>query len=584
MTRILQRASAMPAGIGGWIRGLLAAMVCALSAAAAAQAPQAPPPRLIVLLVVDGLPHWQVHQYRDQLAPDGLRRFLDRGAWFANAHHGHAHTVTAAGHATLLTGASPRRTGIIANEWRDPRTLQEIYNTADPAHVYIDHRTGRNAGTSPKNLLAESLGDVLRAASPASKVIGISGKDRGAILPAGKTGTAYMYMSETGLLASSTYYMREHPPWVNAFNARRPADRFLHATWAPLLPEPAYARSLPDNQPWYGPGGRLPKVYGEISKKPDASLYNALLASPFMDTLLLDFARAAIGGESLGADDATDILSISLSSHDYINHNYGAESRLSHDHLLHLDRRLQTFFRDLDKTVGARNFIAVLTSDHGFTPVPEHRQSMGLDAGRPDLGGVLKRLEAGLTERFGTGPWVRGWSAEGVLLDNRLIEARGINRAQFDEASLQLLKGETSIVAAYTRAEIQAEDALDIGATSTSSADASAANAHAAERPFLEAIRKAWHAERSADIQVVIKPYYLWGSQFKTGTTHGSAHAYDSQVPLLLYGPRWIGRGRVETRVETTGIAPALANVLGLRAPAHNEGTPLPLPAAMIAR
>jgi predicted AlkP superfamily pyrophosphatase or phosphodiesterase len=554
------------------VRALWVAVACALAFSAHAQTPQGPRPRLVVVMVVDGLPQWQALKYRDQLAPNGLKRFLDRGAWFANAHHGHAHTVTAAGHATILTGAPPRRTGIIANEWRDPQTLEEVYNTADSNHVYIDHRTGRNAGTSPKNLLAESLGDVLRAGSPDSKVIGISGKDRGAILPAGKTGTAYMYMAETGRFASSTYYMREHPAWVTAFNDAQPAARYLHATWSPLLPEAAYARSLPDNQPWYGPGGRLPKVYGEISTKPDASLFASLLSSPFGDELVFNFARAALAGESLGRDEATDILSISLSGHDYINHNYGAESRLSHDHLLRLDRMIESFFRELDKSVGARNYLALLTSDHGFTPVPEHRKSLGLDAGRPDLGAVLKRLEAGLAARFGTGPWVRGWSAEGIILDNRLIAARGIDRAAFDEESLRLLRGEENIVAAYTRAEIQATDERP------PTNDASGAGKAAAERPFLEAIRKAWHPERSADIQIVIKPYYLWGSQFKTGTTHGSAHEYDSHVPILLYGPRWIGRGRVETRVETTGIAPTLAAMLGLRPPSQNEGHPLPLP------
>ena len=148
-------------------------------------------PRLVVFLVVDGLPQWQVVDYRDQLGPDGLARFLDRGAWFSDARYGHAFTVTAPGHATMLTGAYPRRTGIVGNEWRDPKTAQPVYNTSDEAHTYIDNQTQKLAGTSPRNLLVETVGDVLRRADARAKVIGISGKDRGAILPAGKAGTAY---------------------------------------------------------------------------------------------------------------------------------------------------------------------------------------------------------------------------------------------------------------------------------------------------------------------------------------------------------------------------------------------------------
>ena len=210
------------------------------------------PPKLLVVMVVDGLPQRQITGYRDQLAPDGFARFLDRGTWFANANYAHAFTVTAAGHAVMLTGAYPDRTGIIGNEWRNPATGAPVYNTEDTSATYIGHKTSAFDGTSPKNLKVQTVGDMLRAASPSSKVIAISGKDRGAILPAGKSGTAYMYMAESGGFASSTFYMAQHPAWVTAHNAAKPADRYFKTEWTALLPEAAYARSLPDSSvtPW----------------------------------------------------------------------------------------------------------------------------------------------------------------------------------------------------------------------------------------------------------------------------------------------------------------------------------------------
>ena len=197
-------------------------------------------------MAVDGLPQWQVMAYRDQLAPDGLRRFLDRGAWFSDARYGHAFTVTGAGHAVMLTGAYPHRTGIIGNDWRDRVTGEPEYCTGDTAHTYIGHKTKPLDGTSPKNLMVETVGDLLRRADPSAKVIAISGKDRGAILPAGKTGVAYMYMDETGQFASSTFYMKQHPAWVTAFHAGKPAYKHFKPTWPPVskirMPPPSRSR------------------------------------------------------------------------------------------------------------------------------------------------------------------------------------------------------------------------------------------------------------------------------------------------------------------------------------------------------
>ena len=243
-------------------------VILVIAGCATPAAPPAPKPRLVVFFVVDGLPQRQVVDYRDQLAPDGFRRFLDRGAWFANANYAHANTQTAPGHATMLTGAAPYRTGIIANEWRNPATGEIEYNTGDTAYTYIGHKTDKLDGTSPRNLLVETVGDVLRRADPRSKVIAISGKDRGAILPAGKSGIAYMYMADTGQFASTTFYMAAHPQWVVDFHAGKPADTYFGREWVPLLDDAAYAKSLPDDQKWYPKGAKLPKKMGDAMTAP----------------------------------------------------------------------------------------------------------------------------------------------------------------------------------------------------------------------------------------------------------------------------------------------------------------------------
>ncbi|MDB5749852.1 MAG: alkaline phosphatase family protein [Ramlibacter sp.] len=515
-----------------------------------------PRPKLVVLLVIDGLPQRQVTGYREQFAADGIARFLQRGAWFGEAHFGHAVTVTAAGHATLLTGASPHRTGIIGNDWRDLDTGERVYSVADTTAHYIHHETRPLDGTSPRNLRAESLGDVLRRRDPRSRVIGISGKDRGAILPAGKAGTAYMYMATTGEFASSTHYMPRHPAWVDAFNRARPADRWFKAEWKPLLPPPAYAGSVPDAQSWFGPrGGQLPMLMGAADATPGPAYYASLLEAPYADALTLDFARAAVAGEQLGRDDAPDILSVSLSGHDHVNHRWSAESRLSHDHLLQVDRLLQAFWRDLDASVGRDNYIAVLTSDHGFMPAPEVLRAQGREAGRLPARELLGRVNGELERRFGAPKLVAFISAQALVLDRKLLAERQLDLDGVAAATRDILAADPAIAAAYTRREL--------------------ASGSRAGAPWFEAMRRSWHGARSGDVQYALKPHWMPGAAV---ATHGSPHPYDTHVPLMLWGPRWIRPGQVSARADMTDLAPTLARLLGVPAPAASEGKPLPLP------
>ena len=536
---------------------LLAALL--LAGCATQQAPTQDKPRLIVFMAVDGLPQSQVVGYREQLAPDGFRRFLDRGAWFSDARYGHAFTVTGAGHATMLTGAYPHRTGIIGNDWRDRATGEPEYCAGDTAHTYIGHKTKPLDGTSPKNMMVETVGDVLKRSDSRAKVIAISGKDRGAILPAGKAGVAYMYMDATGQFASSTYYMKSHPAWADAFHAAKPADRYFKASWSPLLPDGAYAKSLPDGQPWYNPGGKLPKVVGENDEKPGQAFYAALIRTPFGDALTLDFARAAIVGEALGQDEVPDILSVSLSTHDYVNHAYGPESRLSHDHVLQLDRLLEAFFRDLDRLVGKDRYVAVLTADHGFMPAPEYAKSLGRNAGRQNVPQLLAGVNAALQQKFGEAKLVRGFSASGVLLDNATIAQKKLDPAAVQNEVRRAVLAEPGIVAAFTRSELENPASLP------------------ADTPFLAQVRKTWNRERSADVQMIVREYWLFESRRTFAATHGSPYAPDYTVPILFYGPRWVAPGRIDSTAEVVDIAPTLAKMLQVATPAASEGRLLPL-------
>ncbi|MBI3284219.1 MAG: alkaline phosphatase family protein [Burkholderiales bacterium] len=530
---------------------LAATAALALPATAADQAAQ---PKLVLVLVVDGLPHEQVQRYREQFGPGGLRRLLDQGAWFSNAHQAHGVTVTAVGHSAVLTGAYPYQHGIINNSWIDPNTLESVYCTQDTAHHYLGEETKASDGTSPANLRVTTLGDELRyATGKRAKVVTVSGKDRGAILLAGKSGTAYMYMGKSGNFASSTYYMQSYPAWHQAYHAGKPQDRFYGQQWRPLLADAAYSGDAADQLVAGEDGQRFPFVYDSKSGKPDAEYYGKLYTGPYLDQMTLDFARAAVEGEQLGHNPAgvPDLLGVSLSSHDYVNHSYGPESRMSHDHLQRLDRLLADFFSYLDKKVGLDNTIVVLTADHGFPNTPEFSQANKLDAQRLDGAKLMTALNQHLSQKFGLDQAARKWSAPTVLLDYQQIEHKGLKREEVENAAARFLLGYPGIANAFTRSQLEAGALPDTR--------------------LGKLMQRAWHRQISGDILLVAKPYWYFGSG-KRGTSHGSPYAYDTNVPLMIMGKPWIRPGAYGQYAEVMDIAPTLAHLLRVRPPAAAEG------------
>ncbi len=512
-------------------------------------------PALVTVIVVDGLPQEQLVKYRDLYGPGGFKRLLDEGAWFGNAHHGHAITLTAPGHATVLTGTYPYRHGIIANDWIDRRSFGPVYSVGDPAQTYIGHQTGKLDGTSPANLRVATVGDELRYSNNGqSKVVAISGKDRAAILLAGKRGTAYMYMSTSGRFASSTYYMSEHPGWHARYYAGKPQDRWIGQAWTRLLPEAAYARSLPEGQSWQaeflGVGVRLPIALPK-GDNPGA-YYVALIRTPFGDEATLEFARAAIEGENLGKNPAgvTDILAVSLSTHDYVNHGSGPESRLSQDHLLRVDRLLADFFGYLDERIGLDRVLIALTADHGFMNAPEYSAGVGLGGARLNASRLMTDLNTRLAARFGVaGNLAARFSYPTILLDQALIAKHALNRAEVEAAAQRIVLDFPGIAEAYTRSQLE-------GGTLP-------------RAPLSTLVQRAWNRELSGDLYLVQNPYTLYGG---IPVTHGSPYTYDTNVPLMIHGKTWIKPGKYPRAAAVADLAPTLSHLLEIRPPAASEG------------
>ena len=531
------------------LAALLFCLLFSFSHGAAGQAPA-----LVVVIVIDGLPQEQVVKYRDLYGAGGFKRLLEDGAWFANAHHGHAVTLTGPGHASVLTGTYPYRHGIIANKWTDRNSLAEVYCVGDPAHSYIGEQTKKLDGTSPANLRVTTVGDELKYANNGlSKVVAVSGKDRAAILLAGKRGTAYMYMDGSGRFASSTFYMKGHPEWHARYYAAKPQDKWMGQAWTLLLPEAAYARSQVEGQPWQrafvGGSRGFPFVLPKSDKPAD--YYGQLTRTPFGDEATLDFTRAAVEGENLGKNPAgaTDILGVSLSTHDYVNHAFGPESRVSQDHLLHVDRLLAVFFEYLDKRLGMDKVLVALTADHGFMNAPEYSTSIGLGGQRLNPAKLITDLNEALAAQFAVKNLALRLSYPTIILDQAGLTKGFLNRAEVEAVAQRFLLRYPGVANVFTRTQLESGSLPDL--------------------PLATQVLRAWNRELSGDLYLIQNAFNQYGGQV---ATHGSPYTYDTNVPLMMYGKAWIKPGKYPRAAAVVDLAPTLAYLLEIRPPAASEG------------
>jgi len=494
-------------------------------------------PRLVVVITVDGLPQEQVLKYRDQLTPGGFQRLLRDGAWFANAHHGHATTYTAVGHAAILTGAYPYRHGVVGNDWWDRTAQQRMYCCADPTSQLLDEPTKANAGTSPRNLQVTTVGDELRInTGMEAKVLSISLKDRGAIFTAGKTGLAYWFSKDTGRFITSIYYTNSYPAWWQEFYAGKPQDKWRAQSWTNLLPAAAYWRSAKDGCHVHEPG--------------DSPSYDALRWSPVGDEYTLEFSLAALKGENLGKNPrgVPDLLALGLSCHDHINHRYGPTSTQSQDAVLQLDRTLETLFNALDQWVGLDHVLIALTADHGFANSPEFcRDVLRMETGRVDPVKLQADLNAALREKFGPGEYAVAWHNPTLTL------APAARRPEVEQASAQFLESQPGIHTVFTRTQLL--------------------NGQVPPTRFGVLAARSWHRQLSGDLFVIQHPgWYLFNTPDEHCVTHGSPWTYDTHVPLMLMGRQWIKPGQYNQSIEVVDLAPTLTTVLQVRPPSGAEG------------
>ena len=545
------------------------------------QAARSVRPRLVLLIVVDQFRYDYLTRFGDLFGTRGIGRLMREGASWTEANFDFTPTLTAPGHAVFMTGAWPSQTGIIANEWYERDTGKKVKSITDTSTSKLGGKPGEK-GYSPRRLLCSTVGDQLRVADgDRSKVIGISAKDRSAILPAGRRATAaYWFSDDNGSMISSTYYFNQMPDWVTRFNNRHLADGWFGGRWDRLLPEAEYLkRAGLDDMPWENQDkssndtNLFPHVVTGGAAKPGKTFYKAFDYTPFSNDLLVAFAEEAITNEKLGADSDPDVLSVSFSANDYVGHRFGPYSQEVMDMSLRVDRQIGTLLDFVDARVGLQHAVVIFTADHGASPVPEQAALMNLPGHRYQKADLRRIVEEGLKARYArpdrpASDYIQSFTnkeetEQGLINGNFYLNRAALKRDGIDLDECERVVGELSMrmpgVARYfTRAQLESE--------SISSSDV-----------VSRRVLHGFYAQRSGDVIVVFQPYNILfdlpddPTDERSTATHGSPYSYDTHVPLIIMG-RDFAKGNYAQAATPADIAPTLASLLKVQAPGCSVG------------
>jgi hypothetical protein len=548
-----------------------------LAAAERGPEPRDERPRLVVLVVFDQMRGDYLSRWEKLYGEGGFRRLLTDGAWYRNCHYPYAGTLTAPGHASMVTGRLPCDHGIVANEWYD-RTAAALVNAArSERYRPLPEPPGKPKpadllGAAPVRRRLPTVGDALHKASKGkSKLVSLSIKDRSAVLLAAllRGQLCYWFSTGAGKFVTSTYYADRLAPWVEQFNNARPADRWFGKDWARLLPELDYAKlSGPDDSAAEGVGldqGRtFPHPTTGGKDRLTKNYYEAVTYSPYGNELLLELAKRAVVAEKLGEHETPDLLMLSFSSNDLIGHCWGPDSQEVLDVTLRSDRVMKDLLDFLDARVGRGRYVLALCADHGICPIPEVARARGKDAGRVPKELLTTKAGALLNETFARGgeplPWVEKSANQWVYLNRGVLRERGLESAKVEEALAGWLAKQDGVQAAYTRTQLLrgVPKGDRIGTM----------------------VARSFDPERSGDVLAVLRPYWLlggplWGKDKLDTyrTTHGSPHPYDTHVPLLVYGPG-VRPGARDECVTPLAVAAILARALGVEPPEGAERVP----------
>jgi len=509
-------------------------------------------PKLVVGIVVDQMRYDYLKRFDKKFGNQGFKRLLNEGYALNNTHFNYIPTYTAVGHTSIYTGTTPFYHGVISNDWYDKYLKKSIYCVDDERYETVGALQGGKK--SPFRMLTTTVTDQLHLAQNRhGKTIGISIKDRSAILPVGHTANAAYWFEgkEYGYFITSTFYMKALPKWVNDFNQSGVAKKYLETPWETKYPINTYTESIADDNIFEGmfKGETSPTFPHNIPKLQETNGgYDILKATPQGNALVEDFAEVAILSENLGKSNDTDFLALSFSSTDYIGHQYGVDSKEVEDTYIRLDADIADLLMFLDKHVGKGNYTVFLTADHAAVQVPAYLSSLKIPAGYLNPKLLESRINEITKAYFNATDLFENVSNYQIFLNYQKIKDLGLNIINVENVLADELITYDGVYKTITAHTLQ-----------TTSFNGG----------VMQLLQNGYNQKFSGDVLLI--PFPLTIAYPHTGSTHGSGYNDDTHVPLIFYGAG-IKKGVSNAYYPITAIAPTISTLLGIEFPSASFG------------
>lgn len=548
----------MRKAIALFLIGLQSWMCMSFSVSAAAATtdlhfPVNKPPRLIVVLVFDQFRADYLTRFQSRFLPSiqkdgrlgGFKWLISHGAYFPFAQYDILQSMTGPGHATILSGSFPYQAGVPLNDWYDRTTHSRMYCAGDPATETVGaHPKDPFVGTSPKNLIATTVGDELKNAGFPSKVVSISLKDRAAIFMGGHRADIALWMDrESFHWVSSKFYLPDGklPQWVNELNMDIDHEKGRELTWSSTGKGTGFTQE--------GAEAHVQSQFPHHAKVGDVEA----LVTPYGLELTAKTVSRAVREFKLGRGTSTDLLAISFSTHDYAGHRFGPNSREMEEMTIADDHVVSEVLNDLKKQLpgGLADVAIAMTADHGIAPQADWARERRIDAGRVDLAAVTSRLEEKLNDKFGKpkgAKWLPFSLEFNFTIDPRALSDRKVQAADVEALLKDELSKEPWVAHVFTRSDYLLK--------------------HLPPGQFERQIEHTFYDGRSGDVITIPKPYFM---QAGDNVAHVTGYSYDRTVPLVLAG-RFFKTGVYASSAQIVDLAPTISFLTGTVAPSLSEG------------
>ncbi len=507
------------------------------------------PPSLVVLIVVDQMRPDLLTRY-DELYTGGFRWLMDNGIWFKDTHHEHGYTATGPGHAAIGFGQYPGKVGVIGNSFYDRILKKKVNCVEDPNAIVVGSNKGKARSSSRYD--TQGLGDWIKLKNSNSKVLSIGGKDRAACFLGGKNPDQAIYYNKAGAFISSNYYVNELPQWATKFNQKFKTKKYGDSLWQKSLHDDLYLQYAREDYFYGEEDNYLNDEYSpifpigiNIGENP----LSVLMGTPWFEREILELSKDAIISESLGLDNAPDLLAIGFSAMDWIIHSYGPYSQETMDACIKLDQYLGKFIEFLDVQVGLDNIFFTLTADHGGLPLPEYLIGQGEKGGRINkkhMQEALRWIDDECQEIYGNKLYHR--DGANFFLDWDMMKKKDINSNNI-----------YNIIDKYLT-KVEGIDRIVLKDNILGSEDTSI---------FVRRLKHMIHEEKSPEIFPIVSKGYIYRESL--GTSHGTPYDYDTHVPLI-FARQGFKMSERFNRLATVDIAPTIAQYLDIQIPDYCDG------------